>query len=224
MTSVASAVESLQLQKQRHMSEILITKHKQRCAEMKRANDTALRTSPQGEAAKEPGEALDTGDVYRTMEECDSLLAFLRDRASGRFNEEDKDIQPTKRPGVKAPKDDKTIIEELRVHNDALRGHILELLRENEGYYTELLALRKENAELHAQLHGDQAGDLHQETNEPSALLVESTDSEKSEKYFPNPDRIDINILPTMELPPLEMPKFDFDSLGKLSSSMKDSQ
>ena len=152
--------------------------------------------------------------VFRTMEECDSLLSFLKNRAAGRYME--NTIYPetfqnkTMIGGIKNRKDDKTIIEELRMHNDALRTHILELLRENEGYYKELQTLRKENVELHKSRNNGGKRD---------SFLTESTDSEKSEKYYPNPHRIDINDLPSLELPPLEMPTFDFNSLNKLSDS-----
>ena len=227
MTSVSGALESLELQKQRHKSEISVIRHKQRCEEMTKT----LSTSPPSKSPSQPEVAnIKTGIangkpdganevdgqllVYQTMEECDSLLSFLKNRAAGRHME--NTIYPetfqnkTMIGGIKNPKDDKTIIEELRMHNEALRTHILELLRENEGYYKELQTLRKENVQLHISRN---------DGGEHDSVLTESTDSEKSEKYYPNPHRIDINDLPSLELPPLEMPTFDFDSLNKLNDS-----
>ena len=229
MTTVPGALESLELQKQRHLSEIPVIKHKRRCAEMKKAMQP---TSPPTRSPSQPEmKNINTGaangkqgkkddvdrqlSVYRTMEKCDSLIAFLKNRAAGQnvennsYNE--KGHARADITGIKTPKDDKTIIEVLRIHNDALRLHILELLRENEGYCKELQTLRKENVELFTSRNsrGRQDG----------SILEESTDSEKSEKYYPNPNRIDINDIPSMELPPLEMPTFDFDSLNKLSDS-----
>ena len=227
MTTVPGALESLEQQKQRHLSEIPVIRHKQRCAEMKKA------MSPSSPPSKSPSQPEMTNvnaangrqgtkdeidgqlSVFRTMEDCDSLLAFLRNRTAGQNVENvlqnEKTQTRTGTAGIKKPKDDKTIIEELRMHNEALRLHILELLRENEGYYKELKTLRKENVELFTSRNnkGKQDG----------SILEESTDSEKSEKYYPNPNRIDINDIPSMELPPLEMPTFDFDSLNKLRDS-----
>ena len=161
MTSVTGALESLELQKQRHQSEISVIRHKQRCEEMKKTSTSPPFRSPSrpeetnhaGFTSKKMGtvDELDGhSSVYRTMEECDSLLAFLRNRSSGRNI--DQNAMYVEKPhgkigGIKNPKDDKTIIEELRVHNEALRSHILELLRENEGYYKELQSLRKENVD-----------------------------------------------------------------------------
>ena len=223
MTSVSGALESLELQRQRHQSEISVIRHKQRCEEMKKTLSTSPPSkSPEPEVGniKTANGKPDVADevdgqlsVYRTMEECDSLLSFLKNRAAGRYMENTINLetfQKTTVGGIKNPKDDKTIIEELRMHNEALRTHILELLRENEGYYKELQTLRKENVELHKSRNDGGKRD---------SFLTESTDSEKSEKYYPNPHRIDINDLPSLELPPLEMPTFDFDSLNKLSDS-----
>ncbi len=226
-TTVHAAVESLKLQKERHLREIPIIKHKKRWQEMQSAAP-ALSPSSAAQAdittdtldgttgaASEMNEEL---SVYRTMQECDSLLKFLKNRQTG----QNAETHPPSalRTGVKTPKDDKTIIEELRMHNEALRGHILELLRENEGYWKELQLLRQENVKLHLK---SESVDLDGTVDE-SSTLAESTESEKSEKYYPNPHRMDINDLPGMELPPLEMPTFDFDSLNKLNSTLNESQ
>lgn len=232
MTSVHSALESLQLQKQRHLGEISVIRHKQHCEEMKKTMLPTSRSPSQPEMGpvnlNMPNGKQGTIDevdgqlsVYRTMEECDSLLTFLRNRAAGHNGENTTYSEiANQKPspiGTKNPKDDKTIIEELRMHNEALRAHILDLLRENEGYYKELQILRKENVEFHISQSGknkQQSPGVHS-----SSMLADSTDSDKSEKYYPNPNRLDINDIPSMELPPLEMPTFDFDSLGKLSDS-----
>ena len=158
------------------------------------------------------------------MEECDSLLAFLRRRAQemGRSIEEPGTLSITQLPetsviesGVKTPKDDKTIIEELRVYNDALRYHILDLLKQTEEQAGVVNQLREENTQLKLKLNSTDS--------KSGTALAESSDSEKSEKYYPNPANINIDDLPSLELPPLEVPTFDFNVIGKLQN-LNDSQ
>ena len=160
-----------------------------------------------------------SNEVYQTIEETDSLLQFLMHRAeaAGRIVTPPEAAmlmargKPVYENGVKKPKNEGMIIEELRVHIDALRAHIQDLLRESEDqqrdiehYKRELDHYRKENQELK---------DRMRQLEKRDALLTESVDSEKESNYYAfHP--MNIEDLNAIRLPPLEMPKFDFDLKG----------
>ncbi len=239
LSHASSAKESVRLQRQRHLAQVDIVKQKQEYAALFKT--TIMPRSP-GEAGhhmtnQNAGTIEDVdGDtaVFKTMEECDSLLAFLRNRAAMQGRNVN---QPA---GTKAPKHEATIIEELRMHNDALRAHILDLLQENEELRMHLNSVqRDETKKSHSKsppedLQYPKRNPESPEGNLPvnlalleeeiqnSVLMAESSESEKSEKYYPHPDRMDINNLPSLQLPPLEMPKFDFDSLNIGNSSTEE--
>ena len=143
--------------------------------------------------------------ICRTMEECDSLLQMLNHRGheDEKSNGEKKgDVTPRQQTnGTKVPKDDKVIIEELRMHNIALCTHIVDLLKEIEQNKRQMQHYKSENDELKDKLN----------RHDTSYNMME--DSTDSEKYYPVPVGMNLHDLPSLELPPLEMPKFDFSAL-----------
>ncbi|KAL1122704.1 hypothetical protein AAG570_003031, partial [Ranatra chinensis] len=72
--------------------------------------------------------------IYRTMEEADSLLGMLTARGNGDEN--------TKLVGTKHPKDDGTVMEELRTVNCQLRTLVNQLLAQLDAATSEAESLR----------------------------------------------------------------------------------
>ncbi|CAA9996067.1 unnamed protein product, partial [Nesidiocoris tenuis] len=82
------------------------------------------------------------------MEEADSLLTFLRHRSERRAADNDEvDFPPPLPPsdpagGVKLPKDEKVVIEELRTVNNQLRDFVQQLLAQLDSSRREVECLR----------------------------------------------------------------------------------
>ena len=225
-TVVIQALESLSLQRERHLKEEAVIRHKQRCHQMVNKYSQYRQERPRSKTPlqeESEGATLTNGEisinqlastittvdenllVYRTMEECDSLLQFLKNRtATAGKPEPPKASKYTSsqnkkqlfQSGTKIPIDDQLIIEELRMHNDALREHILELLTECDLKDLQANQYKKENEKLVERLR---------------KLESQMSESNESEKCYPLPSRMSVDDLPSMELPPLEMPTFDFD-------------
>ena len=142
--------------------------------------------------------------VHRTMQECDSLLQFLNDRSGMSIGARYKapgarnNASTMIRSAVKVPKGEKEIIEELEIQNEYLRQHIENLLDENQLQKSEVEMLRAENQQLITR------------NRELQNQLPPSELSESTEEYGPIPKGMTLDDLPSMELPPLEMPTFDF--------------
>ncbi|ELU07009.1 hypothetical protein CAPTEDRAFT_224970 [Capitella teleta] len=245
-TSIPQMRESLSLQRKQHLQQKKVIRYKQQVAAL---HDAALDDdeTPADGAQQQTLNLLesDEGDirrcddsmmtsVHRTIEECDSLLQFLNDRATaaGRtYHQPDTlkillthnnyDVH-----GTKIPKDDQLIIEELRLHNVALRSHITDLLTESDenriqmkNYEQELNQYRQENYELKEKVLKYQRAaqrNRHRITDE-----YEMEKSVEGQNY-PFPSCMNLDDLPGLKLPPLEMPEFDFDSLKIASSDQID--
>ena len=222
-TNVQEALQSLSLQKQYHIQQKDVVRMKQRRAKVLgqrtgpvspptyTINDDHVQWPHDGSNEVPPEDAMD-GDtaeehngVYRTMKECDSLLQFLNHRQSLDYRSL---VPPTSSSayasnnGSRSPKDDKVIIEELKTHNDALRGHVMDMLRDLETQAKDLEHYKAENGRLHARLRDMEKMNRSQ--------MTESVDSEL--EYQPMHLRMNLDDLTSLELPPLEMPKFDLDS------------
>lgn len=235
-TSVESALCSLRLQRERHLQQKKVIRYKQQVAALtEAADDDPTQTSPPDLDLLVDDEGdirhsdLEKSTVYQTIEDCDSLLQFLNKRAAaaGRGIHQADTLKALLSQnnagcqGVKVPKDDKMIIEELRLHNIALLNHIADLLKETEGrqarleqYEQELNQFRLENYELKEKLQRlQQAARGRIPAREDS-----ESDMEHSTELYPFPSGMNLDDLPILRLPPLEMPKFDFDSL-KIASN-----
>ena len=132
--------------------------------------------------------------VERTMRQCDTLLKFLDDRLGP-----DK-CQPNESDNVcavKVPKDERTIIEELQVHNEALREHICELLKECDSQHHLVERFRTENATLRDRV----------------AQLERRAAVDELDHQGPLPLDMNVDDLASLPLAPLEIPHFDYDSL-----------
>lgn len=204
-TSSTTALESLNLQKDRHLRQIEVIRNRKskQHVEMKcdkphvDTNETILNEKPANGVAEKTSDIM-SERLYTTMEQCDTLLCYLEGRtvelnaSEARFH---KHLKPFYQSGVKIQKDDKQIIEELRVHNESLQNHILSLLQEREQFKTEVDRLRSKNEKLSQDL-----------AHHKDRWITKSPDN----LYLNEPGLQ----LDSLDLPPLEMPKFDFDILS----------
>lgn len=133
------------------------------------------------------------------MGRCDTLIQYLAGRNSGANSPSptmeaiyDKGLT---NPPHKIPKVDKEVIEELKMHNESLQDYVLQLLQEVDFQKSENDRLRKENADIKKQIE--------------NLRNLSLDDSCEEREGYPILD-IDVDNLATMQLPPLEMPKFDY--------------
>ena len=223
-TNVHEALQSLNLQKQYHIRQKDVVQLKKRHAKILaqrtgRASPPTYHINddhvqwPQDASHDAPSEDMvdaasadEHNGVYRTMKECDSLLQFLSHRQSLGYRSlvpPNSSSAYASNNGSKSPKDDKVIIEELKMHNDALRQHVLDMLRDLETQAKDLDHYKSENGRLHARLRDMEKMNKSQ--------MTESADSDL-EYQLPMHVRMNLDDLTSLELPPLEMPKFDLDS------------
>ena len=135
-------------------------------------------------------------DAYQTMNECDSLLKILRSRDY--FKEHDG-VKGMVVSAIKVAKDDKQVIEELRVRNEILAKHVELLLREID----ELSSTNREQKSRIETLEQHK----RQLVKRLEKMAQSCTDSDiESFPVHINPDS-----LSSFKLPPLEVPQFDFD-------------
>lgn len=195
MTQVAEAIKSITLQREHNLRQMDIVRMKQQEARTHHcfSNTSANCSTNYLDSSQSTLQHDDYDGVYRTMHECDSLLQFLTERHSI-----DPAVTAASENAHRSPKDDSTIIEELRLHNSALRQHIVDLLRDIETQGSDLEHYKMENARLHARVH-----DV-----ERRAKMSDSADSE-FEYSLPQAVRMKLADFSSLELPPLEMPKFD---------------
>ena len=198
-TSSTAALESLNLQKDRHLRQIEIIRDRKSKQHVEAkcdkphtdSKETTVNEKPtNGVAEKTP--AIMSERLYTTMEQCDTLLCYLEGRTEARFR---KNHKPLYQLGVKIQKDEQQIIEELRVHNESLQNHILSLLKEREQFKIEVDRLRSENERL----------------CRDRARLDSRWVTSSSHPLYLNEPGLQLG---SLELPPLEMPKFDFDVLS----------
>lgn len=104
-----------------------------------------------------PGERLET-EIYRVIEEHDSLLQLLSERGTEPSTSNTASTTTLSgsacyKSGIKIPKGDKTVIEELKVSNDQLRQLVHQLFGELEKTQLEKKLLEKEVESLKQKLN-----------------------------------------------------------------------
>lgn len=214
VTTDKQALESLSLQYHHHINKQQLLRHK--------INQLTISTQPRKSCtevlqtmitSKEVEKAQFGSDVMQTMEECDSLLRILDERAEERGLASGVDYFTTAgmARGCKYNKQADVVVEELRIHNDALRAHVMFLLTECEEKDTEIARLVEENKLLKQSRSEVRLNELDNEPEEP----------------LPTPKDIKLDDVPNLPLAPLEKPHFDFTSfpLGNVpESTIKDSE
>ncbi|CAH1784781.1 unnamed protein product, partial [Owenia fusiformis] len=214
-TSDNKARESIELQCDHHCRQQQLLRDKsnrlkmaERLNQMKRnASDNTIHPKDSVDESNDETDGVTYNQyIYKDLEETDSLLQFLQTRAlaqaqGDRLPSIETHTKRTKdeiiQSAVKSPKTESEIIEELHINNQSLRGQVLELLKELEEKDKEVTRLQNENSALRKRTNDKEDKD---------------SDSEK-ENFYSMP--LNLDDLPSLpELPPLEMPTFDFDTVS----------
>ncbi|XP_049805076.1 nuclear receptor-binding factor 2-like isoform X3 [Schistocerca nitens] len=174
-------------------------------------------------------------EIIRTMEEADSLLQLLVRHGDGGSDADDSQetcAQPvaTVIEGSKRPKDEQTVIEELRTLNSQLRALVMQLITQLDASVRETERLQsvvqRLEAEAAARENAPPGTGIISETNGTSdchhTVTAGSAGGSSPFVFSPCGDlEGDVNSSPR-ELPvlaPLEMPEFDFSVFSKRASS-----
>ncbi|XP_074640877.1 uncharacterized protein LOC141898716 isoform X2 [Tubulanus polymorphus] len=216
-TTTKSVLESLTLQHKNHLKqqEIILLKQKQQEQALKlkakKLKDDKRQQKKNEMIQQEEKDKKYTDDtelnnylIYRTMTETDSLLQFISNQGHVIGSEQIKSdallnraTQESFTAAMKQPKCDQVIIEELRIHNEEL----CKLLKK---YITKFEYVENENRLLKAKL-------TKYETMTASTLT--------EEEYSAIPGGMHIADDETLDLPPLDTPKFDFDAFKDFDDS-----
>lgn len=149
-TSSPKAKESLELQFEYHNRQEVVVKYRQHVyealikAKTAAANQTNIGATTTVTAGIESPRNIKVGietAILRTMAENDSLLQFLI--------KDSNNVVESGQNGTKMPKDDKVIIEELRINGMALRKSIEQLLMKLDQETMRSKHLQDENDHLH---------------------------------------------------------------------------
>ncbi|XP_063221322.1 nuclear receptor-binding factor 2-like isoform X1 [Bacillus rossius redtenbacheri] len=225
-TKVPRSLESLQLQQEYHLRQEEIVRLKKAQFEMYKMAVESHRLKMAHTLNKQEQVFVEPRDdasnlqiaIYRTMEEADSLLDLLVERR-GADSDTDSECEQLEAGGMEAavagatkrPKDDRTVIEELRTLNHQLRALVFQLVTQLDACAAETGALRDRVRALEAE--SARGAGLHVVTDSVggnSSPFAFSPCSELSpEATDPRPRR---------ELPalaPLEMPSFDFSAIAR---------
>jgi hypothetical protein len=232
-TTIQQALESLSLQREYHIRQQALIREKQRrhlhAQQQKNVKDVSghhmmlskATSSVDDHVASSSSESdISNGDkrlYLRNLQESESLLHFLNNRVI-----RGKDFGPNreeltyrfepKTDVVLVDKSDKIIMEELRCHNDALRNHILEFMKESEENHRQIAYLQRE-LDFSRKENRDMKDRFSKTERTPRNPTIPMQDSVHSETFYSMPMGLNLDNLPALELPPLEMPKFDFDSI-----------
>lgn len=182
--------------------------------------------------------------IYKTMEEADSLLEILIRRGTSDSDSIKSDVSSgdtddrvvtfdtvdgestasnTAISGSKRPKDDHTVIEELRTLNQQLHSLVYQLVTQLDASSREADALRARVKYLESERSksDNTQNEIEPLRNNNLRIVTDSSGATSPFVFSPcselSPDVADARILPT--LAPLELPAFDFSSLTKFSKS-----
>ncbi|XP_022246609.1 nuclear receptor-binding factor 2-like isoform X1 [Limulus polyphemus] len=220
-TSSDKARESLVLQRDFHFRQKAVVQYKQnqqdatkKAAENLKADVARLKTAneeePPGEQHPLNSENIQLA-IFRTMAENDSLLQFLiqpnvttnSETVNSDCVMESKSYDSIIRGAIKTPKDDKTLIEELRVNNEELKKLVQQLIGKLEKASQENQNLRVTIEDLQRKIVG-----------QGSRTLQLMADRNSPYQFSPISDSSPgggLRELPA--LAPLEIPNFDFTLL-----------
>lgn len=145
------SIEDLKRKKERRSQEVVEERIRQKSLSEFKADSPNV---PRKSDKSSPGDRLET-EIYRVIEEHDSLLQLLSERGQN----PDSNTASTStlsgsayKSGNKVPKGDKTVIEELKVSNEQLRQLVHQLFGELEKTQLEKKLLEKEVESLKLKL------------------------------------------------------------------------
>lgn len=233
-TSIIKAVESLKLQKEFHEKQQDLIKIKKSqyekyisTIENQKQKATVITEKDVNLANNKTVDSCQLQlAIYKTMEETDSLLEVLNRRGSDTDSlksmdsevEESKPSSETSSLGIKKPKDDTVVIEELRTLNHQLHIMVFQLvtkldesIQEADSLRDKVIFFEKEKNESQPRLITD-----HSKKNK---IFITNSDNSSSNTYAYSscndlsPDAIEAQ----EELPPLaplELPIFDLNAFA----------
>lgn len=205
LTRVEKVLESLELQRDYNIRKQAIIRYKQLLVRRLCMKKGMAKMRPSEEDAGLSSSCNFTSTktaIYKNIEENDSLLRGL---IIGPAPPEE-----TVRSSVRTPKDDKIIIEELRVNNDALRHSVDKLITQLEESHQENKRLKAEIEELKSQ--------MRQYESERNKLRI-ITDSGSPFVLSPSSELSPVGFRSLPTLAPLEMPNFDFNKFTSPTES-----
>uniref|UniRef100_T1IIW5 Nuclear receptor-binding factor 2 MIT domain-containing protein n=1 Tax=Strigamia maritima TaxID=126957 RepID=T1IIW5_STRMM len=232
MTKSDKALESLRLQHDYHVRQEAVVRFKQQEAErlLRRIQKKKLHEIERGDSEQTVFLSSEgaTGDlqhaIYRTLEETDSLLAFLiqnKQQSQAETQEirsngaataiEDQTINR----GWKIPKDDKTLMEELKTNNSELKKLVQRLLNELDKCHEEKQQLQDMLDNIQMMNDITSSSNPSSRASSKMAHLRVATDSSSPFVLSPSGELSPVELPP---LAPLEMPNFDFNLLDPKSN------
>lgn len=248
--TVPRATESIRLQRDYHIKQQdVIRIKKEQFENYKKAVENQRRRMANAFNNKEfedkegnESTSLQTA-IYKTMEEADSLLEILIKRGTSDSDSIKSDISSAdtddrvvtfdtvdgestssnQAMGSKRPKDDHTVIEELRTLNQQLHSLVYQLVTQLDASSREADALRARVKYLESErLKSENSqNDTEPLRNNNLRIVTDSSGGTSPYVFSPcselSPDVGDPRTMPT--LAPLELPTFDFSNLTKFSKS-----
>jgi hypothetical protein len=235
--TIPKTIESLKLQQNHHLRQKELIHMKKLHYEKYKVAIEYLKHKNDGEHFKIPDRTENSYQlqvaIYKTMEEADSLLEILNRRGSEHSDslksiDSDNLIDGTNASSTtipisafKKPKDDATVIEELKTLNHQLQMLVFQLVNKLDESVHEADALKDRIKTLEInqglrkpdelEVNEDElcsedggAGDSQKEKISPFSYLSNTSDT--------SPDVIESHELPA--LAPLELPNFDFNALS----------
>ncbi|CAB3364130.1 Hypothetical predicted protein [Cloeon dipterum] len=212
-TNEPKAIESLTLQKKYHLRMAEFT------LENKIAHEKMLKDQEHWQQSysqvrpvqnQQEGSKLHT-DIFRTMEEADSLMANLlhKDESAAVAVKEVSEPSPIR--GIKQPKGDSMVMEELKTLTQILHNQVKQLVNQLDEKDKEIGTLRNHVHILEEHLEACFNAGLTTTPAPANPVPSAIRTTPKTEET----DFIDTRTLPV--LAPLEMPNFDFSLIGSKS-------
>lgn len=249
--TVPRAVESIKLQREFHVKQqdvIRIKKeqfenYRKAVENQRRRMANAFNNQEYEDKEGNESTSLQTA-IYRTMEEADSLLEILIKRGTSDSDSIKSDLSSADTDdrvvtfdtvdgessssnqqitGSKRPKDDHTVIEELRTLNQQLHTLVYQLVTQLDASSREADALRArvkylENERLKS---GNNQNDIIEPLRNNNLRIVTDSSGATSPYVFSPCSELSPDVEPRTlpNLAPLELPEFDFSNLTKFSKS-----
>lgn len=228
--TVPRSIESLKLQRDFHIKQQDIIRIKKEHENYQKAIENQRRlmqTTYANDYEDKQGNELMSIQIQLKIKEQDTLLQFLLQRDTPDSDVVDGESSSSNSvviTGRKCPKNDNTIIEELRILNQQLHSLVYQLVTQLDASSREAELLRARVKYLEGQRSKPDAttqNDTEPTRNNNLRIVTDSSGATSPYVFSPcselSPDIGDAKTIPT--LAPLELPAFDFSNLTKFSKS-----